>query len=255
MIKALYKKIISERQRNNLHFAAYKLRGLFYRGNRYYCICCDTSFRIFLDYGYIKRINVLCPSCHALERTRVLMYYLQQEVQLFERPLKILHFAPEMSIEKKIKASIHKDYISADINQNLADHKIDITDIPFENDTFDLVICSHVLGHVPDEAKAIDELYRVVKPSGEVIVMTVIDPLLTETFEDDKVITISERIKIFGEHDLVRRHGVDFQSRLKRQQIQITKKDYRLTFSKEDQIRYSLGDGNREMIFSCTKHN
>lgn len=253
MIKAIYKKIISERQRNNLRFAVYQLRGLFYRGNQYYCVCCNTSSSRFFTYGNHPRPNALCPACHSLERTRVLMYYLQREVNLLNRSLKVLHFAPERAIEKRIKAHKTLTYISADINPNLADHVVDITVIPFEDNSFDVVICSHVLGHVPDEAKAIDELYRVLNLNGEAIIMTVIDPTLNETLEDVSIQSGSDRLKHYGESDLVRKHGKDFEQRLQRKNISVTAIDYRLTFTQEEQRRYSLGDGNREVIFSCKK--
>jgi len=253
MIKKLYKKIFSERQRNNFRYAYYKFIGLFYRGNAYYCVCCDTSFRRFLPYGNQTRWNALCPSCHSLERTRVLMYYLQNEVHLFTKPLKVLHFAPEKAIEKKIKAYKKTDYLTADINPNLADHVVDITAIPFAAESFDLVICSHVLGHIPDEVKAIDELYRVLKPTGEAIIMTVIDPSLEKTFEDSTLQSEKDRLKFYGESDLVRKHGHDFEKSLQRKDIHVMPKDYRLTFAIKEQVRYSLGDGRREVIFSCKK--
>lgn len=254
MIKTLYKKIISERQRNNLRFAAYKLRSLFYRGDQYYCICCDTSFRCFITYGNDPRPNALCPSCHSLERTRVLMYYLQREVKLFDRSLKFLHFAPERALEKKIKAHKSTSYFTADINSNLADHVVDILSIPFDNDTFNLIVCSHVLGHVADEAKAINEMLRVLKPNGEAIIMTVINSLLENTFEDDGILSESDRLKQYGESDLLRKHGQDFEQRLQRKDWTVIAKDYRLTFSAEEQRCYSLGNGNREVIFSCKKN-
>lgn len=253
MIKALYKSLLSERKRNNILFLFYKIRGLLYFGNNYYCNCCNTSFRKLLDYGNTTRKNVLCPSCHSLERTRVLLYFLQKETSIFKEDIKILHFAPEHSIEKIIKKRKQKNYITADINPNLADEVIDITSIPYQRNTFDIVICSHVLGHVPDECKAIDEIYRVLKPDGKAIIMTVIDPTLDVTYEDSRIQSSIDKLHHYGESDLVRKHGKDFVCRLAREHIKIDTIDYRLSFDKHKQIKYSLGNGNREVIFLCHK--
>jgi SAM-dependent methyltransferase len=252
MLKKIIQKLIPERTRLNLYFKYFKFRSLFYRGTSFYCVCCQKSFRKFLTHGNIPRKNAACPHCHSLERTRLLYFYLERETDIFDGKKIVLHFAPERMLEKKIK-STGCDYVSADINPAYADQVIDITDIPYPESTFNYIICSHVLGHVPDEKKAIDEMYRVLKPGGRAIVLTVINKEMTTTFEDQTIQSPDDKLKNYGENDLVRLHGLDFEERLKRANMDIRKIDYRNTFTKSENIKYSLGDGNRELIFDCIK--
>ena len=174
MIRQLYKKILSERTRIEILFLWFQIRGFFLRGSNYYCVCCDSWYQKFLPYGNIQRENAVCPSCHSLERTRVLMFYLRNCTTIFRGGYKILHFAPERAIEKRLK-KIRNIYLTADINPLYADHIVDITSIPYPENYFDYIICSHVLGHVPDEERAIDEMYRVLKPGGTAIILTPLD--------------------------------------------------------------------------------
>jgi len=251
-IKKIYKQLVPERTRLNVLYLWFKIRGFMLRGTRYYCICCNGTYQKFLDYGNIRRKNVLCPYCHSLERTRVLMYYLQRETDVFNGGSKILHFAPERGIENHLKKAV-ENYITGDINPALADHKIDITDIPYKDNYFDYVICSHVLGHVADEAKAIDEIYRVLDHGGTAIIMTPVDDTLEKTYEDEKITSPHARKLHYGEPDLLRKHGRDFHARLKRKNITVKAVDYRLAFSDEEREKYALGDGRREVLYVCTK--
>jgi len=180
------------------------------------------------------------------------MYYLKRETDIFRGGRKILHFAPEKGIEDNLKRT-GNFYITGDINPALADHKIDITDIPYKDNYFDYVICSHVLGHVQDEEKAIDEIYRVLGHGGTAVIMTPVDTTLETTFEDEKIISAADRQQQYGEPDLLRKHGRDFPTRLKRRNITVTAVDYRLTFSDEEREKYALGDGRREVLYVCRK--
>jgi SAM-dependent methyltransferase len=252
MLKEAIRKFIPERIRLNLYYNFFRFRSLFYRGKKFYCVCCQKSFRKFLQHGNIPRKNAACPYCNSLERTRLLYFYLERETNIFEGKKKVLHFAPERMLEKKLK-STGSDYVSADINAAYADQVIDITSIPYPENTFDYIICSHVLGHVPNEKKAIDEMYRVLKPGGSAFILTVIDRKSESTYEDKNIRTPEEKLMHYGENDLVRLHGLDFEQRLKRSNMDIRKIDYRNTFTKSENIKYSLGDGNRELIFDCIK--
>ena len=251
ILKSLYKSLLSERQRNNIYYFLFQFRAMQHRGNKVECVCCDGHFSGFLTYGNIPRDNAVCPRCNALERNRVLWLYLKKELHINQQNWKVLHFAPEKTLEKQFKRLPQLTYIGADLNPNLADHQMDITQIPNGNNEFDLIICSHVLGHVPDEGKAIREMKRVLKPNGLAIIMTVIDLNNPSTYENPNVKTPEERLKHYGEDDLTRLHGLDFKERLSAQGFKVEALDYRLTFSKEEQIRFGLGLGAREQLFLC----
>jgi SAM-dependent methyltransferase len=252
MIKNIARKYISEKNRIRILEAVRKTRGLFLIGSKFYCVCCNKHFRRFLAHGNIPRNNARCPNCGSLERTRLTFYYLQHETDIFDEGKRILHFAPESMLEKRLK-SIENNYISADLNPALADMVVDITSIQFPSNYFDYIICSHVLGHVPDEKEAIDEMYRVLKPGGRAIVLTLLNPELNNTFEDNSKKKPEERLAAYGEPDLVRLHGADFKERLSRPIGSVNRIDYRKNFSEHDRDKFSLGNGEREIIFDCKK--
>lgn len=252
MIKSLYKRILSEKTRVEIRQHQRKLLSPFYFGNRFHCNCCGKSFRKFLPKGNIKRLNAACPYCGSLERTRLLDLYLQNETQVFHKHLKVLHFAPEPCLYHKL-SQLDITYIDADINPALAHYTVDITDIPYPDNYFDLIICSHVLGHVPDEAKAIQELKRVLIPQGTALILTLLHPTLPHTLEKPGLLTAEERLKHYGEADLCRLHGQDFGDRLARQGFVVEKIDYRQHVPAAVAERNRLGDGQREIIFKCSK--
>lgn len=224
-----------------------------YRGDAVMCNCCGGKFSQFLPYGNVKRADAVCPRCNALERNRVLWHFLNNELKISEKKWKVLHFAPEKTIELQLKKRSNLEYFGADLNPQLADYVVDITKIPFDDNTFDLIICAHVLGHVPDEGLGIRELKRVLKPSGLAIVMTVINLDNPTTYENPAVQTPAEKLAHYGEDDLVRLHGRDFGDRLTAQGFKVEAVDYRLQFSEADRRKYGLGSGEREVLFLCRK--
>jgi hypothetical protein len=254
MIRQLARKIFTEKQRIDLLMFRMRLKSLAYIGNSFYCNCCNKTFSRFLTYGNVPRENALCPWCHSLERTRLLLCYLERETMVFKEEKKILHFAPEWVIREKLrKSASRKSYYSADINPALADHVVDITNITSPDNHFDYIICSHVLGHVGNEALAIDEMYRVLKPGGEALIMTVMDLKNPGTLENPSFITPSERLAHYGEPDLVRLHGLDFGKRLQRDMVTVEEIDYTLKLSASENQRMSTGNRERELIFRCKK--
>lgn len=254
MIKQIYKKLLSEKMRITLRLGLRYILSPLYIGNKYHCGCCNRQARKFLDKGNIRRKNAECPFCHSLERTRILYYYLRNELNIFEcqpTPV-ILHIAPEKGIFKHFK-NFGKSYIDGDINPAYARNIVDITSIPYPDDYFDLIICSHVLGHVPDEKKAIEEMYRVLKPCGIALVMTLLNQKDLPTYEDENISSPEERLIKYGERDLCRLHGNDMGVRLSIVPFRVTQIDYRSKFTIAERTRFSLGNGEREMIFHCQK--
>ena len=158
----------------------------------------------------------MSPSTLSLERHRLLWLFLQNETDFFEAPLSLLHFAPEQAFYKRFKKLANLDYTTTDLNSPLADVKADICDLPFEEDSFDVILCNHVLEHIPDDEKAMSELFRVMKKGGWGIFQIPQDLNRAETFEDDSITDKKERAKIFGQYDHVRIYGRDYFDKLRR---------------------------------------
>lgn len=230
-----------------------RIMGLFYYGKNFRCNLCGRTFRKMLPHGNIPRSNAKCPNCLSLERTRVLWFYLKDQVIDKSTPLKVLHFAPEYGLKKELLKYKNLYYKNVDIDPDLADEVADITNIPYQSMSFDLILCSHVLGHVPDEKKAIEELYRVLAPDGQALVMTIVNWNLESTYENNNITTDRERLANYSEHNLVRLHGSDFANRLRSGGFNVEVIDYAQQLCNETKRLYSLGNGDREIIFKCTR--
>ena len=169
-----------------------------------------------MPYGRVARKNALCPSCLALERHRLIWLFLQSETRFFHDPIKMLHVAPEYCFIKRFEALPNLDYITADIESPLAKVKMDVHEIPFESETFDVVFCNHVLEHVDNDRKALSEIYRVMKKGGWAILqIPLFLPLADHTVEDPSIKDPKERERLFGQDDHVRKYGHDYVDRLK----------------------------------------
>jgi hypothetical protein len=194
-----------------------KVLAVFYRGNNVTCPVCERSFKKFLPYGRIKpRENALCPNCLSLERHRLMWLYLKEKTPFFDSSLHVLHIAPESCFIKRFEKIHGQNYITADIESPLAKVKMDIHNIPFKQNTFDVVLCNHVLEHVADDIKAMNEIYRVLKPGGFAILQVpFFNPIPEKTFEDATITDKREREKIFGQDDHVRKYGTDYPERIR----------------------------------------
>ncbi len=207
------------RLRHSRHTARYVwlwVRSIPYIGNRFVCPCCGGRFRKFLTYGVRPRPNARCPRCGTLERHRLLWLYLKQETGLFSESLSVLHFAPEFIYYRALSSLPNLFYVTADIDSPLASVALDITRCPFGDETFDVILCSHVLEHVADDQAATREMYRVLKPDGWAIILSPVDRSRAETFEDPTVVSAEERERYFGQVDHVRVYGRDYVGRLER---------------------------------------
>jgi len=227
-----------------LSYTARPFLAFFLKGNRYTDPIDGKSFRAFLDYGYIKtRENVLSPSTLSLERHRLLWLYLKNETDFFTTPKKVLHFAPEQAFYKRFRAMENLDYTTTDLNSPLADVKADICNLPFEDNTFDFILCNHVLEHIPDDTKAMQELYRVMKVGGMGIFQIPQDLSREKTFEDNTITDKKERAKIFGQYDHVRIYGRDYFDKLRSVGFKVEEVDYTATLSEAEIDKYRLAKG------------
>ena len=157
----------------------------YFKGNRFTDPIDGSSYRKFLPYGYkVSRPSALCPGTLSLERHRLLWLYLERKTTLLKNKLKVLHIAPEQVFYSRFKRFNHWDYTTTDLYSPLADVKADICDLPFKDATFDLILCNHVLEHIPYDLKAMEELYRVLKKGGTLIAQVPMEAERSTTFED-----------------------------------------------------------------------
>ena len=202
------------------------------------------QFKSFLPYGYESpRDNVLSPSTLSLERHRLLWLYLKNETDFFTAQLKILHFAPEQAFYKRFRKLNNLDYVTTDLNSPLADVKADICNLPFDDASFDVIFCNHVLEHIPNDTKALQEMYRILKPGGWGVFQIPQDLKRATTFEDDSITDRKERAKIFGQYDHVRIYGLDYFEKLRTIGFKVEEVDYTSQMSSEEIERYRLANG------------
>lgn len=227
-----------------LSYTVRPLLVFFLKGNNYIDPIDGKRFKNFLPYGYGKqRNNALSPSTLSLERHRLLWLYLKNETDFFTANHKVLHFAPEQAFYKRFKTMKNLDYVTTDLHSPLADIKADICNLPFNDNEFDIILCNHVLEHIPDDTKAMYELYRVLKPGGFGVFQIPQDINRKTTFEDNSITDKKERAKIFGQYDHVRVYGQDYFDKLRSVGFKVEEAHYTSTFSEEDIIKYCLAKG------------
>lgn len=202
------------------------------------------NYSRFLSYGYnILRPNALCPGTFSLERHRLLWLYLNSKTNIENQFLNVLHVAPEQVFFKKFKKFKNWTYTTTDLNSPLADIKADLCNLPFKNNTYDLILCNHVLEHIIDDIKALKEIYRVLKPGGKAILQVPIDIEKEKSYEDNKIINPEDRNKHFGQYDHVRIYGMDFFQKLSKVGFRFEKIDLTSKLSEVDIKKYGLIKG------------
>jgi hypothetical protein len=135
--------------------------GAWYRGTARWCPVCQQSARRFLRFGpVVAREDARCPHCGALERHRLVWLYLVNRTELFDgKPKRMLHVAPEQCFERRLRARLGAGYLTADLLDPHTMERMDITDIQYPDESFDVIYCSHVLEHVPDDRRAMREFH------------------------------------------------------------------------------------------------
>jgi SAM-dependent methyltransferase len=187
------------------------LRKRWYAGRQYYCPLCESHLKKFL--ALHRPYHRWCPVCRSLQRPRLGWLFLNSTViGITQRPARVLHIAPEPALAARLAHLPNLDYLSADLYDRKAMIRMDITDIQYPDQSFELIYCSHVLEHVADDHRALSEFWRVLKPGGKAILMV---PILGEiTFEDPAITDPVERERAYGQHDHVRSYGRDFAQRV-----------------------------------------
>lgn len=223
----------------------------FYRGNKFEDPIDGKTYRKLLPYGRVHtRKNALSPCSMALERHRLIWLYLKEQTDFFTAPHKFLHIAPEYCFLKPFRKLKNIEYITGDLISPWADVKMDITDMPFEDNSFDVIMANHIMEHIEDEAKALSELYRVMKPGGWGIFHVPLDNNLEKTYEDLTITNPLEREKHFGQKDHVRLYGRDYPKHLESCGFKVTCDEFANELAPELAERYSI---ERSTIYLCRK--
>ena len=256
-MKSIFKLILNTIPRPiliQLSYVARPILAFFLKGNRFTDPIDGKSFSMFLPYGYGKqRNNVLSPGTLSLERHRLLWLWLKNETDFFTTTTKrkLLHFAPEQAFYKIFKNQKNLDYTTTDLLSPLADVKADICNLPFADNSFDLIFCNHVLEHIPDDTKAMQEIFRVLNHGGMAILQIPQDLNRDKTFSDNNIIDQKQRAVIFGQYDHVRIYGLDYFNKLRSSGFRVNAVDYTSQMSADLVQKYCLAKG--EILPVCYK--
>ena len=213
----------------------------YYRGDRFTDPINGKSYRSFLPYGYVKiRPNALSPGTLSLERHRLIWLYLQRETSFFSLDAAVLHMAPEKALMTRLRKLKYLTYTTCDLESPLAEVKADICDLPFPDASFDWILCNHVLEHIPNDTKAMQELYRVLKPGGKALLQVPLNTALEETFEDDSIVDKAARTKVFGQYDHVRVYGKDYFEKLRQTGFEVNEIQYGKSLTETERVRFSV---------------
>lgn len=194
--------LITKKYRNNVKCFLRGIHSLFFIGSSVSCPICNTSFRGFIIAG---NGNKVCPRCGSIGRGRSILLHLRK--QHFLSP-DILHFSPSYSLGKKLYETYMDSYVSTDYSGEFeADKKYDITNLQIKKNSFDIIICMHILEHINDDKLAMAELYRVLKPGGYCIIQTPYKE--GQIYEDNKIVSAEQRKIHFGQEDHVRIYSID----------------------------------------------
>src|SRR5215217_3759989 len=250
--------------------AAPFLTSLVYFGFRYKCPFCRGHFRKLHPCGHKHsvlreanvvgagyRLNCRCPRCRSRDKERLLYLYLVNDTGIFDQNVRLLHVAPERNLSKEFSKHRNIDYLTADINPNAGSGqvmvKMDVTDIQYDDESFDAIVCRHVLEHVLDDRRAISEFYRTLKPGGWAILQVPVSLSLDTTLEDSAVTTREGRERVFGQANHVRLYGKDYKNRL--EEAGFTVEEFEWTKSNEryggSTNRYGLNEN--EVIYRASK--
>ncbi len=228
------------------------LRAIFFAGTKFTCPCCGWNLRAFTHGGTSLRVRELgyCPRCNSKARHRRWWLFIQQNTDLFSSPLRLLHIAPNYCLSRRFRKLPNLDYVGVDLHhhRNIT-IKMDLPAAPIPSAVFDAVLCIHVLEHIPEDRRAIHEMYRVLKPGGWAGISVPIR-LDQKTYEDPSITLPEERERAFGETVHVRYYGNDFADRL-------TEAGFNVKFYPGAEVdplsRQKYGLRDDENIFYCTK--
>ncbi len=222
------------------------------KGNNVECTVCGNTYSSF--FPYLNRANAQCPSCGSLERTRLIYNFIKDKT-LIPPNTRLLHIAPEQCLYNVFKQQLGNNYIPADkfevgYSYPPDTHNVDITTLPFEDSCMDVVIAIHVLEHVQDDAKALQEIYRVLKKGGCAILQVPYEHNREHTYEDASITSPEARKQHFGQSDHVRIYGRDYINRFLAPGFSVQYADYVQSIPEQLKERYVF---KKEEIFLLRK--
>jgi hypothetical protein len=207
----------------------------FFRGTKFKCNLCGFKADRWLprghDYPIVKELEIIgagkrfvdCKKCGSSDRDRLVFKYLKlvhEKTSLKSK--KLLHVAPEKSLSKKLEDSIglkitRIDYRSKGykFTYNKSVISGDVQNLPFDSESYDMVICNHVLEHVENDSTALNEIHRVLKTGGFAILQVPISLKLDQTIRSEINWTSKDKINKLGQFDHLRLYGLNFKKTLK----------------------------------------
>jgi len=240
-------------------------------GTQYKCPFCKRSFSKMLPSGFESlaadnnkiigsgyRLNSKCPCCHSNERERLLLLFIKSKLGYLlddrsknNKRLSLLHVAPERNISRILKTNKNISYITSDLNSPYVDINMDIQDVIFKDEVFDIVICNHVFEHVENDLRAMSELSRSIIKGGIGIFQVPIFYEDKPTYEDSTIMDEYDRLQAFGQKDHVRIYGNDYKKRLEKNgfSVELIKSSEILT--EQEIAKYLLLKD--EVVFFCKK--
>jgi len=270
-MKAFVKNLIPYQIADTLKEAKQSIESLFFSGNEYECPFCGGKYRKLLPGGeklpFFKdnkiigggrRANMLCPRCHSTDRDRLIYFYLNSNTLLSKPNISLLHIAPEPSLKKYLKKFSNITYTCGDKFEKGYDGfyydkdtlSLDLTSLPFSDNSFDIIICNHVLEHIVNEKKALNEIYRVLNPDGWAILQVPVASELAQTIENNAD-SDEKRASLYGQRDHVRLYGLDYLSRLKKHGFNV--KDWSPVLQSDPKLLNRYAINALEKVFIASK--
>jgi len=224
------------------------------RGDAVRCPLCGSAFAAFRPVN--DRPNAVCWSCGSHERHRALWLYVQAHPEVLAGARGVLHLAPEACLERCLRSVAPAGYLTADIDPGhvglrRVDRGLDLMALALADDSLSVVLCSHVLEHVPDDGVALGELRRVLEPGGRALIMVPVQPGREHTHEDPSVVDPLERRRRFGQEDHMRVYGADVGARLARAGFDVTAERVAATLGPERARGHALFA--HDDVFVCVK--
>lgn len=182
-----------------------------HHGDRVFCPVCGHGFARFKD---AHRPNAVCWWCGSHERHRAQWLLFEGRPELLGNAGSLLHFAPEWALRRRLEGVERLRYVTADLFEPGVDLRLDLMALELPDASFDAVICSHVLEHLPDDGAAMRELRRIATPEGWCLIMVPLDLSRDETYEDPALTLPEERRRAFGQSDHLRFYAPDIADRL-----------------------------------------
>jgi hypothetical protein len=222
------------------------------------CYVCRKSFRSFVPFrgGYaafppfVRELDVIgsdldnfgCPYCCCSDRVRHLWMYLDT-LELWSRfaGSSVIHFAPEDMLARRISSYYPAKYLKADLTPWSPDiERIDIRAIPYPDESFNFLICNHVLEHVDDDQQALSEVFRILRPGGYAILQTPYSFFLSNSFCDSCINTDALRLRYYGQADHVRLYGRDLFARIEGSGLRLQVHTHEQWLSGLDSAKYGV---------------